>query len=135
MVDVTDGPDGTDRGATELILGALAGSALLPFLQAVATRAGEDAYQAIRDRLPWRSRRGARAELKEAGVVSLAARDARVVLQLPERVTPVMAARLENVRLPVDRTGWAVVSWDEVQSRWVVELVAEPPPSATPVEP
>ncbi|MFB9359213.1 hypothetical protein [Actinoplanes nipponensis] len=132
---MTDRSDGSERGATELILGALAGSALLPFLQAVATKAGEDAYQAIRGRLSWRSRRGARAELREAGVVSLAARDARVVLQLPERVTPVMAARLENVRLPVDRTGWAVVSWDEAQSRWVVEDAAEPPPSSTSVEP
>jgi hypothetical protein len=135
MAGVTDRPGDVDRGATELILGALAGSVLLPFLQAVATKAGEDAYQAVRDRLSWRSRRRARAELQEAGVVSLAAHDARVVLQLPERVTPAMAARLENVRLPVDRTGWAVVSWDEVQSRWVVEHVAEPPPSATTVEP
>ncbi|WFE37619.1 hypothetical protein [Micromonospora sp. WMMD998] len=132
---MTDRRDDADRGATELILGALAGSALLPFLQAVATKAGEDAYQAISDRLPWRNRRKARAELHEAGVVSLAARDARVVLQLPERVTPVMAARLENVRLPVDRSGWAVVSWDGAQSRWVVEHTAEPPPSATSVGP
>ncbi|WP_143133638.1 hypothetical protein [Actinoplanes philippinensis] len=130
---MTDRPD-ADRGATELILGALAGSVLLPFLQAVATKAGEDAYQAIRDRLPWHSRRKAQAELKDMGVVSLAARDARVVLQLPERVTPVMAARLENVRLPVDRPGWAVVSWDDAQSRWVVEHVSEPPPSATAVD-
>ncbi|MEV0004157.1 hypothetical protein AB0H28_18005 [Micromonospora sp. NPDC050980] len=132
---MTDRRDDADRGTTELILGALAGSALLPFLQAVATKAGEDAYQAIRDRLPRRGRRGAQAELDDSGVVSLAARDARVVLQLPERVTQVMAARLENVRLPVDRTGWAVVSWDEARSRWVVEHAAEPPPSATSVEP
>ncbi|HWS36440.1 MAG TPA: hypothetical protein VN408_27360 [Actinoplanes sp.] len=132
---MTDRANDAKRGTTELILGALAGSVLLPFLQAVVTKAGEDAYQAIRDRLPWGSRRKASAELKEAGVVSLAARDARVVLRLPQRITPLMAARLENVRLPVDRPGWAVVSWDEVQSRWVVEQVTEPPDSATRVEP
>lgn len=131
MTGVTHRTDDADRGATELILGALAGSALLPFLQAVANRAGEDAYRAIRDRLTWRSRRRARAELREAGVMSLAAHDARVVLQLPERITPAMAAGLEAVRLPAGRTGWAVVSWDEAQGRWVVDDVAEPPPSVT----
>jgi hypothetical protein len=128
-----DPADCESRSATVLILSALGGSVLLPFFQAVATKAGEDVYQAIRGKLSRPARRRAEAEIREAGVVTLAGRDARVVLQLPERITPAMAARLEGVRLPVDRADWSLVSWDQAQGRWVVETVAEPPAATTTV--
>jgi hypothetical protein len=128
-----DPADCESRSATVLILSALGGSVLLPFFQAVATKAGEDVYQAIRGKLSRPARRRAEAEIREAGVVTLAGRDARVVLQLPERITPAMAARLEGVRLPVDRPDWSLVSWDQARGRWVVETVAEPPATTTTV--
>lgn len=135
MADVTDRADGNERGATELILGALAGSALLPFIQAVAAKAGEDAYRLVRDKLSRAGRRNAEAEVREAGTITLAARDTRVVLQVPERITPAMAERLEDVRLPVHRVGWLNVAWHEQLGRWVVEEIAEPPTSTNTVDP
>lgn len=122
---MTDHPDDSHRGTTELILGALAGSALLPFIQSVATQAGQDVYQLIRDRLSRDGRRRAKAEIRESGTVTLTARDARVLLKLPHRLTPTMATRLESLRLPVDR-GWVQVAWDHQRERWVVESIPEP---------
>lgn len=131
MAGVTHRLDDSGRGATELLLGALAGSALLPFVQAIATKAGEDVYQMLRDKLPRKGRRDAKAEIRVAGTVTVTAPRSRVVLQLPERITPTMAARLENVRLPVDRPDWLLVAWDEAQGSWIVQSVPEPPATAS----
>ncbi|MGS2617931.1 hypothetical protein ACVCAH_25910 [Micromonospora sp. LZ34] len=128
---MTDRLNDSDRGATELLLGALAGSTLLPFIQAVATKAGEDVYQLVRDKLSRKGRRNAKAEIRAAGTVTLTAPGPRIVLQVPERITPTMAARLENVRLPVDRAGWLLVAWDEPRGRWFVKDIPEPPPTAS----
>lgn len=125
-----DDDHGDGRGATEIILGALGGSALLPFIQAVATKAGEDAYKLVRDKLSRRGRRSAETEIREAGTITLADEKTRVVLQLPQPLTSEMATRLDSVRLPVRRTGWLLVSWNPVVRQWVVEEIPEPPRAA-----
>ncbi|MGW0507373.1 hypothetical protein [Micromonospora sp. NPDC003241] len=125
----------TERGATELLVGALAGSALLPFVQALATKAGEDVYQMIRDRLSRRARREVQDEIRAEGTVTLTAPGARVVLRLPERVTPEMALRLENLHLPPYRPGWLLLSWDATQRRWVTTGLSGPPETATSLDP
>jgi hypothetical protein len=134
MADVTDHSDNVDRGATELILGALAGSTLLPFIQEVAKKAGEDAYQLLRDKLSRRGSKNAKAEIRETGAVTVAGHDSRVVLQMPERITDTIAGHLANVRLPVDRVGWLLVTWDATQLRWIVENIPEPPPATNTLE-
>lgn len=125
--DSSPGDPGGDRGATELLLGALAGSTLLPFLQAIASRAGEDAYKAVRDKLSRKARKRAAAELRAAGAITVADWDARIVLQAPKTITTVMAARLTDVRLPVARTGWLLLRWDAALNQWLVESCDEPP--------
>lgn len=129
-----DAGSGASRGVTELLIGALAGSALLPFIQAMATRAGEDAYELIRGRLSREGRRRAREEIRAAGTVTVADRGSRVVLQLPRTVDPAMAARLDRVRLPARRTGWLLIRWDAGRAEWLVETRAEPPPAAGAVD-
>ncbi len=135
MVDVTDRRDDTDRGATELLIGALAGSTLLPFVQALATKAGEDVYQLIRDRLSRRARRDVQDEIRTEGTVTLTAAAARVVLRLPEQVTSEMALRLENLPLPPYRPGWLLLSWDATQRRWITTALSGPPENATSLDP
>ncbi|NUT48648.1 MAG: hypothetical protein HOV94_15275 [Saccharothrix sp.] len=121
---------GDRRGAGELILGVLTGSALLPFVQALATKAGEDVYQLVRAKLTRRARKRAEAELAEAGTVTVADQDRRVVLELPATMSAAMSAKLDDVRLPVRPEGWLLVRWDEGRSRWVVEQHPEPPDAA-----
>lgn len=122
---------GGGRGATEIILAALGGSALLPFVQAVATKAGEDVYKLVRDKLSRRGRKNATAEIRAAGTITLADERARVVLRLPQPLTTEMATRLDSVRLPARRIGWLLVSWNPVVRQWVVEEIPEPPRAAT----
>ncbi|MFI7024073.1 hypothetical protein ACIBMZ_15310 [Micromonospora sp. NPDC049900] len=132
---MTEPRDDVSRGVPELLIGALAGSALLPFVQALATKAGEDVYQMIRDRLSRRARRDVRDEIRAEGTVTLTAAAARVVLRLPERVTPEMALRLENLHLPPYRSGWLLLSWDATQRRWVSTGLSGPPETATSLDP
>lgn len=120
-----------ERVSTELIIGVLAGSTLLPFVQAVASKAGEDVYNLLRDRLTRRGRKQARDEIGDAGTVTLAEWDARILLQLPETLSPTMATRLATVQLPVDRAGWLLVRWDARRAHWQVEECPAPPATTT----
>ncbi|MEU1985738.1 hypothetical protein [Nocardia sp. NPDC019395] len=126
---------GDTRAAGEILLGALAGSALLPFVQAITTKAGEDAYQLIRSVFTrWTRRRAARADLRRTGVVTLADPATRVALQLPRTITPTMAVQLDQVRLPEQRTAWILIRWDARRTRWLTEECDEPPHPAQDLE-
>lgn len=125
---------GTERGATEIIIGALAGSALLPFVQAIATRAGGDVYNLIRGRFSRRGQKRAETEIREAGTITLADQNRRVILQVPETISPAMAARLDSVRLPVPHDGWLLVTWNAGLAQWLVEECANPPPTTNILE-
>jgi hypothetical protein len=117
----------TERTNTELILSVLAGTTLLPFVQGMFTKAGEDTLSLIRALLRRRSRRQAKAEIRDAGTVTLADPGPRVVLQMPETISPLMALRLGSVRLPVGHDGWLLVRWDAGHALWLVEEIPEPP--------
>ncbi|MBF6171309.1 hypothetical protein [Nocardia blacklockiae] len=118
-----------DRGVSELLIGALSGSVLLPFVQAVTTKAAEDVYQLVRSKLTRKGRRATEAEIRDSGTVTLVDPGSRLVLVLPATVSPTMAARLDQVRLPTHRTGWLRVSWDAQRAQWLVLPCDEPPPA------
>lgn len=121
---------GNTRGDTQLILGVLAAWTLVPFLQSVVGKAGEDVYQAIRGKLSRHGRKQAEAEIRESGTVTLADPGSQVILQIPQTMTPVMALRLTSLRLPAGHSGWLLVVWDAGLAQWLVEKCAELPPSA-----
>ncbi|GAA1528845.1 hypothetical protein GCM10009741_33350 [Kribbella lupini] len=121
------------RGAVELLLGALAGSALLPFVQAMATKAGEDVYGKIRDKLSRRHRKQAKSALRTKGTVTIADDDARLILQLPSTMTASMAARLGTVRVPSPHDGWLLVRWDPTHAVWQAHP-CDPPASDEVIE-
>ncbi|MEV6282440.1 hypothetical protein [Kribbella sp. NPDC051770] len=121
-------PDEDPRGAVELLLGALAGSTLLPFVQAIATKAGEDVYAKIRDRLSRRHRRQAKAALRARGTVTIADEQSRLLLQLPSTMTASMAARLSAVQIPPTRDGWFLVHWNHTTAEWQTHPCAPPSP-------
>lgn len=102
---------------------------LLPFVQAIASKAGEDVYQLIRGKLSRQGRKLAEAEMREAGVVTLADSHARIILRVPERLSPAMPEQIEDVRIPVPRDGWLLVVWDPALAQWVVHDFPGPPPA------
>lgn len=52
---------------------------------------------------------------------ALADRNSRVIFQLPRAANPVMAVRLERVRLPAQWTGWLLLRWDVGHAQWLVD--------------
>lgn len=121
---------GGDRGAAELLLGMLTGSALAPFLQIVATKTGDDVHAKIRDLLR-RRRQLKGTEPPRDRPVQLADPATAVVLQLPPRLSTSEAASLAALRLPANWSGgWLLVEHDTKSSRWTATIISNPPPDA-----
>ncbi|MBR7833401.1 hypothetical protein KDL01_09000 [Actinospica durhamensis] len=115
-----------ERGAVDVLLGALTGTALLPFVQAIATKGGEDAYAKIKHVLSRKGRRRAKGEIKDVGTVTLVFPEERIVLRVPATMTATASEQLAQVRLPARRDEWLRISRDQATSRWVV-LACDPP--------
>lgn len=127
MTDQTRPAGGADRGIVDVLAGAVAGSAILPFLQALATKSGEDVYAKLKDVLTRRGRTRAKAELAESGTITVVSPDSRLVVRLPASMDAAVVERLENLPVPTRRDGWLVVSWDAATGRWIAEEADEPP--------
>lgn len=126
---------GAERGAGELLLAVITGSALAPFVQGVATKAGEDVYAKIKDLLRTRRRAGSTTE-PPPGPIVLADPGTRIAVALPATLPTSEAARLAAVRLPAaDRRDWLLVEYRPGEPRWTVRVVTEPPATAIEVEP
>jgi hypothetical protein len=119
-----------ERGVTEVLLGALAGSTLLPFFQAIATKAGEDLYARIRGLLSGKKGERARQALETAGHVTLADPSTATVLRLPAELPPEAAHALRFLVLSPHADGWRLVYWDGVRGSWVVDELDVPPRNA-----
>jgi hypothetical protein len=115
-----------ERGAVDVLIGALTGASLLPFVQAIATKGGEDVYAKIKHALSRRGRRRAKAEIRDVGTVTLTFPDERIVLRVPATMPATAVEQLMQVRLPARRDEWLCVSRDHATSRWVV-LACDPP--------
>lgn len=125
--EITPAPGGgVERGSGELLLALLAGSALAPFVQAIATKAGQDVYDRIRDLL---RKRG--SQPVPGAPITLTDREKAVVLELPATLSTTEASGLAAVRVPPSRAeGWLLVRYDPASSRWTTTDVVEPPPGA-----
>lgn len=118
-------PESTAGGSVELMLGALVGGAIVPFVQAISTKAGEDAYAAVRRLL------GQRTTMSDEDIV-LGDRSKKVVLRVPKealRSSPPETELDLSVGGANSSTGrWQVVTWDPTTNRWSEELLDAPPP-------
>lgn len=120
----------SDRGVLDALLGAAAGSALLPFVQAIVTKGGEDVYAKIKELLSKAGRKKTEDEIKKTGTVTLFSDETRVVLRMPSRMTPQMTAQLKHLRLPPRGDEWLRVSWDNAKGQWLVRE-CDPPDELT----
>ncbi|MGW1594935.1 hypothetical protein [Streptomyces sp. NPDC002343] len=125
---------GGDRLFGEMLLATVAGSALAPFVQAIATKLGEDVYGKVKDLLARRSREPAEHVSGES--LSLADPQRAIVIQIPASLTTTEAAALAEVRLP-ERTqaGWVDVRYDPRTGRWHATVVPQPPAGSIEVMP
>jgi hypothetical protein len=107
----------------------LAGSALAPFVQTIATKAGDDVYAKIKDLLAKRSRNAANRPA-DAPIV-LVDPELALILQLPPTLTTTQASQLAALRLPAHSPGsWVLVRYDSEAARWRTAMVDQPPPDA-----
>ncbi|HEV7653065.1 MAG TPA: hypothetical protein VGP26_33330 [Actinophytocola sp.] len=113
------------------MLAALAGSALAPFVQAIATKVGEDVYAKIKHLL---SRH--RGPPPAAGSqITLADPATAIVLELPATLGVKDAYGLTNVRLPsLSGSQWLLVRYDSVSRTWTAVPVPTPPTGAIEVD-
>lgn len=122
---------GAQRGGGDLFLAVLAGSALAPFVQAVATRAGEDVYAKIRGLLTRQRADSTREPQSVAAPIVLADPGARIILRFPVTLSTSDAGALAGVRLPkTDGQAWLLVEHLAEGSTWTVRQVHQPPAGA-----
>jgi hypothetical protein len=125
---------GGDRLYGELLLAAVTGSVLAPFVQAIATKLGEDVHGKLKALLARRSRE--RAEHVPGQPITLADPQRAIVIQLPASLTTTEAAGLAEVRLPERaQAGWVYVRYDPRNGTWQATVVPQPPAGAIEVIP
>ena len=123
---------GGERGVGDLLLAVLAGSALAPFVQTIATKTGDDVYAKIKDLLARRSRKAVNRPA-DAPIV-LVDPELALILQLPPTLTTTQATQLAALRLPARSPGnWVLVRYDSAAARWRTAMVDQPPPDAVEV--
>ncbi|MET7649885.1 hypothetical protein [Streptomyces sp. NPDC005486] len=112
-------------GPIEIVLGAVVGAALVPFVQAISTKAGEEAYAAVRKLL------GRRAALGDEDIM-LGDRRKKVVLRVPvdalRASPPETGLGLPDGEAHSSAGRWHVVTWDPTTNRWGEERLDAPPP-------
>ncbi len=138
------GGAGTTSGPAtivDIVLAATATAAILPFMKAIATKAGEDAYEAIRGLIQRRPRHerndSADSEGEQAGyddervswwsealLSSPACRliddSSHVSLSLPVDIPEEAARALGDFNLNLRSNIWIELSWDEEAKAWVI---------------
>src|SRR5258708_15428469 len=120
------------------VLGALAGSGLLPLLQAISTKAEEDLYEAIRERVARSHRRrsnGVLQALPADDSIVLADPVTRVAVRLPAHRTPSPGTIEKAPRPAASGTKgsggrWWLITWDADSAPGVAQNVDRRPPGA-----
>ncbi|MFF9623993.1 hypothetical protein [Streptomyces griseosporeus] len=121
------GEAGPTRSVGELLLTFMAGSVLLPLLQGVTGRAGEDIYSWVRGLFPGRKAGEVEERLTEEGQICLIDSVRRLVFELPADLTDRETAAILSLRLPSDANTWLLVRKDYARRIWVIEPTDAPP--------
>jgi hypothetical protein len=121
---------GTDRGVGEVLLAMLSGSALAPFVQAIATKAGEDVHNKIKGLLGRH-----KADPKPGNPITLVDQRRAIVLKLPPTMAVDDAYDLANVRVPpVPPAQYLLVRYDDKSATWRAEAIQAPPADAIDID-
>lgn len=121
-------------GAQDALLGAVAAVTLIPFLQAFATKTGEDMYAWIRER-GWRRDRRKLKRQRQQGMIYLADPERRVLISFPSDLSPGLVATAAWEIEPVGpgeapRAEWVGIAWDPAANDWTKIPFVSPPREA-----
>lgn len=120
------GEAGPTRSVGELLLTFMAGSVLLPLLQGVTGRAGEDIYSWVRGLFPGRKAEELEERLTEEGQICVVDSVRRLVFELPADLSDRETAAILSLRLPSDSDTWLLVRKDYARRIWVIEPTDAP---------
>ncbi|MFF3275857.1 hypothetical protein ACFYWU_33700 [Streptomyces chrestomyceticus] len=105
----------------ELAATAVTTAMLLPFLQALATKAGDDVWPKIRDLVRPGQRDDIEQSLADTQVLELVAADRRMIITMPQRMSAETAHGLQGVvRALTDIGGYYRVRYDAPTGTWDV---------------
>ncbi|MFF3652689.1 hypothetical protein ACFYXV_29125 [Streptomyces sp. NPDC002181] len=113
------------RSLPELLGELLAASALIPFFQAVVTKAGEETYAKIRNLLSPAQRARIEDDTRPESVITIIDPDSRVIVRLPESMELRDLQEIGNLRLRWPWAGWLLVTHDG--SGWRISHTDVPP--------
>lgn len=102
----------------EIVTTAVVTAALLPFVQAIATKAGEDVYTAVRRVLPRLLPH--RKERPQVRTIEIVDPDTHTRLRLDVDLPAEAVERLSDVDPSAVRTNDRLIYWDREQRRWTV---------------
>lgn len=119
------GQDGEDRDIAtyspllEVVFTSITTAGIMPFMQAIASKAGEDVWASIRERVPRRRHRRIERDLDSAQLVQVVDVEQRIVVRMPHRL-PASAApgltqlvqELRNIKTPV------LIVYEPEAARW-----------------
>jgi hypothetical protein len=125
------GAAGPTRSVGALVITFLAGSVLLPVLQGMAGRAGENLYAWVRRILPGGRSGAAEERLLNDGQIDLVDTTRRMIFQLPADLSDREAAAILHLRLPTSGDAWLLVRKDYARRIWVIETADGDPPPAS----
>lgn len=129
--EVPESGGDADRGVGELLLAALTGTALAPFVQAISTKVGQDVYDKIKHLLSRRRN----ASPTEGKPITLADPATSIVLELPATLDTKDAYGLAAVRLPSSSGApWLLIRYDPASRTWTAVPVPTPPSDAIQID-
>ncbi|MDT0485378.1 MULTISPECIES: hypothetical protein [Streptomyces] len=129
------GVAGPTRSIEALVMTFMAGSVLLPVLQGMAGKVGEDLYGWVRRILPGKRAEAAEEQLMSDGQIALVDRARRMIFELPADLSGREAAAILNLRLPTADDAWLLVKKDYARHVWVIETVDSPPAASVDAAP
>lgn len=130
MTERHPAPDHARTDQETLLLTWLAGTTLAPFIQAIATKGGEELYSRLRRLFRPTDRDRAERQIRTKRELILVDESTRAILRVPTAIHATEAHALVAIRAPERDDGWVVVAWDEKVSRWSIGRVDTPPPDA-----
>jgi hypothetical protein len=114
--------DASDRaGFLELAATAVTTATLLPFVQAIAAKAGEDVWSKIATLIRPGRREAISERLAGADLIELVARDRHLIITMPKRLSSEATRHLRDVVATLqDADGCFRISYDAASRSWEI---------------
>ncbi|MEU1981700.1 hypothetical protein [Nocardia sp. NPDC019395] len=120
--------DGSRAGVVDAVLTGLTTAALLPFLQGMATRSGEQAVPKLAGMFRRLRRRTPVADTGVSHLADVVVTDRQMIIRMPSRLSPEDARDLSELINSADRAeGWREISFDARTTSWRIAPTTEPP--------